>query len=152
MKKIIYKYSFLAGIFFCTAAVLNSCSKTDVNINSSAAVKEYFVNNMLGRDLAVALAKDENTPITSMFTGYNFRFITTTASAGTATVSNDLFAINGTWNINTTNNTITFNFPVTIITSLVFINKEWQFANRNAATIILTATNGETYELHFVIK
>ncbi|MFM2326771.1 MAG: hypothetical protein RIR31_973 [Bacteroidota bacterium] len=152
MKKIIYKFILLTGIFFCAAVILNSCSKADANINSSAAVKEYFLNNMLGRDLTVAFAKDENTAITAMFAGYNFRFTATTASAGTATVSNDLFAVNGTWDINTTNNTINFNFPVNIITSLVFINKEWLFANRNAATIILTATNGETDELHFVIK
>jgi hypothetical protein len=151
MKKTMYKLILLAGITFCGAVLLSSCSKDD-NTNTSTASKDYFVNNMQSLDLKVSFASDNGTDITSKFSGYTFRFADTIALAGKATASNDLLTVSGTWSIDGDYNKIAFVFPTAVIADLAFMNKQWQFTNRDSATVKLMASNGENDVLYFVRK
>ena len=153
MKKIIYKIALFAVVAFSIPAVLSSCDKDDDDPAnpSSASAKEYFIKNMLNQQLVVPLATDNSVDITAKFDGMTFTFTDTATFAGVATAANNLYSVNGTWSIDAAYNKITFAFPTANFTDLVFANKQWQFANRDSATIKLNAVS-ESDVLYFKKK
>jgi hypothetical protein len=152
MKKIFYNLVLFAGVSFTGAAVLSSCTKGDDNSATNASSQQYFSTNVVNHDFAVLMATDNGTDITANYNGINFRFADTATLAGTATASNSLLTVHGTWTVDAAYDKITFSFPTTTLTSLSFMNKQWQFMNRNSQAIDLKAANGETDELHFTRK
>lgn len=152
MKNRIYKMLQTAAIVFCCVTIISSCSKDDNDTNNPSSGQAYFSNNATNRDLLVVYAKDDNTDVSTKFSGYNVRLADTTSTAGTITVWNNLLSVKGTWTIDANYDNITFVLPVNIIPDLALMNKQWRFSNRESATIKLVAANGETDEVHFARK
>lgn len=152
MKILMYKLSLPVVIIFCGVLLLNSCKKNTADSVLSVTPQQYFENNMVSQDLLVALAKDNNDDITARFGGYTFRLTVSAKLSGTITAANNLFSVNGTWNIDSAYNNITFVFPLNNISALSFMNKQWKFADRSSSAIKLTAVNRETDILNFVKK
>jgi len=151
MKKIISKLSLLAAICFSGAMLLTSCSKDPVDNSSTSPGHDYFVNNMLGKDLQVTSAIDNSTDITADFNGYTFHLTDTAALSGTISAANFVRTTIGIWTVDAAYTKITFSFPGTI-PILNFMTKQWQFTSNTSVTIDLSAANGETDVLRFAKK
>jgi hypothetical protein len=151
MKKLIYNLVLLAGISFCGMMFLSSCSKKNDDMTSTSA-SYYFTNNTENRDLVIQSAIDDGANITVNFNGLTFHLSETSTFAGTINATNDLFSVQGTWSIDEAYDKITFSFPTDKLPSLGFLNKQWQFMNRNSEAIDLKAANGENDEVHFIRK
>jgi hypothetical protein len=152
MKKIISKLILLAAISFSGAMLLTGCSKDNANDNSSTSTgHDYFVANMLGKDLMVTSAIDNTTDITADFSGYTFHLTDTAALGGNITAANFVRTTVGVWTIDAAYSKITFTFP-SPIPILTFMTKQWQFTSNSTTTIDLGAANGETDVLRFSKK
>ena len=152
MKKAMYKLALFAAITFTAPVLLSSCDKDDDDeTSSSATAKEYFANNMVNRELVVPLATDNSVDITAKFDGLTFTFTDTATYAGTATASNNILTVRGTYAIDAAYDNITFSFPTNILADLAFTNKQWHFTNRDSATIKLNAVS-ETDVIYFKRK
>ncbi|MGC4104096.1 hypothetical protein [Ferruginibacter sp.] len=140
MKNTLFKLALFAVTAFATPLILSGCDKDDdETTTTNATAKEYFVNNMLNKELVVPLATDNNVNITAKFDGMSFAFTDTTALAGVATASNGLLSVKGTWTVDAGYENISFSFPTNIIADLAFTNKQWHFINRDSATVKLNA-------------
>src|SRR5438045_2233911 len=111
MKKIISKLSLFAAICFSGALLLTGCSKDTVDNPSTSTGHDYFVNNMLGKDLVVTSAVDNTTDITADFSGYTFHLTDTAALAGTISAANFVRTTIGVWSVDAAYSKITFSFP-----------------------------------------
>ena len=153
MKKIISKLSLLTAVCFSGALLLTSCTKDNVDDNSSSSTTahDYFVNNMLKRDLTVTSAIDNSTDITADFSGYTFYLADSTAYSGSISAANFVRTTIGTYTVDAAYTKITFSFPGTI-PILNFMTKQWQFTSNSSVTIDLSAANGETDVLRFSKK
>jgi hypothetical protein len=151
MKKIISNLVLFAGIAFSGITLLSSCNKDNDVMASNTAVY-YFTNNTVNRDLVIQSAIDDGANITANFNGLTFHMSDTSKFSGTINASNDLFTVLGTWSVDEAYDKITFSFPTDKLPVLGFLNKQWQFMNRNSEAIDLRATNGENDEVHFVRK
>ncbi len=151
MKKIISKLILLSAISFSGALLLTSCSKDPVNKSSTSPGHDYFVANVLGRDLMVTSAIDNTTDITADFNGYTFHLTDTAALGGTISAANFVRTTIGMWTVDAAYSKITFTFPSSI-PILNFMTKQWQFTSNSAITIDLGAANGETDVLRFAKK
>jgi hypothetical protein len=151
MKKIIFKLSLLAAICFSGSLLITGCSKDSVDNPSTSTGHDYFVNNMLGKDLTVTSAIDNNTDITADFSGYTFHLTDTATLSGTISAANFVRTTIGVWTVDAAYSKITFSFP-SAIPILSFMTKQWQFTGNTSVTIDLSAANGETDVLHFSKK
>jgi hypothetical protein len=152
MKKIFYNPLLFAAIAFCGITLFSSCSKNSDDMVASTSATYYFTNNTVNRDLVIRAAIDDGADITANFNGLTFHLSDTSKFSGSITASNDLLSVHGTWFIDDAYDKITFNFPTNVLPSLAFLNKQWQFMNRNSDAIDLRAANGENDEVHFVRK
>lgn len=148
MKKVMHKLILITGIVFFVTVLLSSCSKSNSSSSSSQTAHDYFVNNLLGRDLAVTLAKNDTADITANFAGYTFHLTDTASFGGTISASNLVRSYVGTWSIDANYQNITFTYPAQI-SSLAFINKQWLISTMSTITISLTATSGTAATLQF---
>ncbi len=151
MKKIFYNLVLFAGISFTGITLLGSCSKENDDMTSSSATY-YFTNNTVNRLLVIQSAIDDGANITANFNGITFYLSDTSKFSGSITASNDLLSVHGTWMVDEAYEKITFSFPTDVLPSLAFLNKQWQFMNRNSESIDLKAANGENDEVHFARK
>lgn len=151
MKKIFYNLALFAGLSFTGITLLSSCSKENDAMASNTATY-YFTNNTVNRDLVIQSAIDDGANITANFNGVTFHLSDTSKFSGNVDAFNDLFNVQGTWSIDDAYEKITFSFPTDKLPSLSFLNKQWQFMNRNSEAIDLRAANGENDEVHFVRK
>ena len=149
MKKSYFKIIVTAALFCGFTLVLNSCSKNnDTPVNTSTAVTVIY-----DHDLLVKSATDNGVDNTAKFAGLKFRFTGPyTLLNGGGSVSNDLFNVNGTWNLTANYDKITFAFPTNVFTDLDYMNKQWLIGTYTATTVILSAANGENDVLQFMIK
>jgi hypothetical protein len=151
MKKIISNLVLIAGLSFTAITLLSSCKKENDAMASNTAAY-YFTNNTVNQTLVIQSAIDDGANITANFNGLTFYLNYDSKFSGTINASNDLFTVQGTWSIDEAFDKITFNFPTDKLQVLGFLNKQWQFMNRNSEAIDLRAANGENDEVHFVRK
>ena len=151
MKKIISNLVLFTGLSFAGITLLSSCSKKNDDMTSTTATY-YFTNNTVNRDLVIQSAIDDGANITANFNGITFHLSETSKFEGTVNATNDLLSVQGTWSVDEAYDKITFSFPTNVLTSLGFLNKQWQFMNRTSDVIDLRAANGENDEVHFVRK
>jgi hypothetical protein len=152
MKTLITRIFFASGLLFCTNFFFAGCSKSNDTTITSSSNHDYFVNNVLARDLTVTLAKDDNTDITADFVSYTFHLNDSTGTYGSITAANIQKTVIGTWTSDVAYEKLTFNFAGTSVPALLFMNKQWNIASRGSATIGLTAANGESDILQFTKK
>jgi hypothetical protein len=153
MKTIINKLFLATGIVFSTILFLGSCSKNndDTSMGSSSN-KDYFVNNVLARDLTVTLAKDDNTDITADFVAYTFHLNDSTGTYGSITAANIQKTVIGTWTSDAAYEKVTFNFAGTPVPALAFLNKPWSITSRGSVSTGFAAANGESDVFQFTKK
>jgi hypothetical protein len=149
MKKIIHNLVLFAGISFTGITLLSSCSKEN-NAMTSTTAAYYFTHNTVNQELVIQSATDDGTDITANFNGIAFLLTDTATFAGTVDAHNDLLNVHGTWTIDDAYDKITFSFPTPPLSTLSFLNKQWQYIDRNSETINLRAANGESDEVHFI--
>jgi len=153
MKNVFNKLLLATGIVFSTIIFLGSCSKNDDDTSmGSSDNKNYFVNNVLARDLTVTLAKDNNTDITADFVSYTFRLNDSTGTYGSISAANIQKTIIGTWTADANFENLTFNFAATPVPALAFISKQWNITSRAGVTTTFAATNGEADMFQFTKK
>ena len=149
MKTLIHKLLLLTGICF-SAAALNSCSKEDTNTNGQSSAQQNFESNVTNRNLQVSQSGDDGVNNTANFNGLVFRFSGTGSLSGTATASNSLLAVTGSWTVNASFDKLTISFPTSTLSQLAFMNKEWLInSSTSSSIVVLTAANGEMDVLQF---
>lgn len=148
MKNILLKLVSGTAFLFSMVILLHSCSKKD---SDNKVAERYFNENVVNRDLTVHLATNNGTDITSQFDDLTFRFTKTASLSGTATATNDLMTIEGTWTVDAQFDNITIAFEDGI-TNPEFINRKWRIASRASSVIELTSADGTPHVLHFQRK
>ena len=147
MKTWIYKMALITGISFFSIVSLNSCTvKDDLD---TALAQRYLVTSVLNRNLFISQATHNDADITAEFNGISFLFSGSGGSTGTASAANDLFTVNGSWNVNANYDKIGFSFPTNTMGSLAFMNRQWLINTSDPNIVMLTDANGGKDILYF---
>ncbi|MBS1512169.1 MAG: hypothetical protein JST86_15075 [Bacteroidetes bacterium] len=146
MLKRLLNIPILVAIFL-SAVAYSGCSKNSGTASSTA--HDFFTANLLNRDLAVVMAKDDTTDISADYVGYTFHLTDTSAVGGSIGAANLVRTIFGTWGTDAAYLNITFAFPSGSNSSLTFMNRQWQISTSNSTNITLTTTVGRNGTLVF---
>ena len=149
MKHTTYKFVLAAILFFSGIVLFTSCKKDENNNTPSWPGNQILID----KDFLVSYAKDNGGNITANYAGYTFRFAgPPSLLTGTATVTNTLLTITGTWTMTAGRDRITFAFPTNLFPELSYMNKTWIVTNATANPVVLNATFGEDDELRLTLK
>jgi hypothetical protein len=149
LKKLFIDTLFIAAMV-CLFGLTN-CSKSS---SDAAAVDpiNFFDNNFINKDLAVHLAVDNGTTVTSQFNGYVLRFSKNAATSGSVSISNTLISYPGTWSTTADHTTLTIVMP-TPPNAFAFLNRQWKFTSYTTPIMELApATSGDSKVLHFEVQ
>lgn len=145
------RFVVLAGIIFSGAMFLSSCSKSSDSTTTSPE-HDYFVNNVLGRDLTVSFAKSGSTDITTDFASYTFHLTDTTVLGGNIQAANIARSTFGIWGVDNTYSNLNINFAGTTVSSLAFMSQLWKINSRTSSMIDLVGVVTTSDTLHLIKK
>ena len=129
MPGIIYRWRFVIALIIAIVLLLSGCSKSALIAANKSLLEQYFEENILNRDFAVALATDSTANLTSQFSGYTFKLNENTLRDGSMTATMGSTVYNGSWSANDDYSKLVITLPNSV-TAFTFLTREWKFTKK----------------------